>query len=180
MTLTGLVLLAGSLLYAAARLRGGGDRMTSGLVINNLLSYTALAAAVLLLRLDVPHYALWLGTLTVWLSGFMGHYLGKYTSSVWFDRCLHVFGSFSFALIVYCVIRSFAPEGGSVLFRALFVWALGGFVGAAFEVMEFIHDKTKGTRNQHGLQDTDTDLAANLIGGFLAGAFAFFFLLAPA
>ncbi|MGI6005216.1 MAG: hypothetical protein ACOX88_07375 [Christensenellales bacterium] len=174
-----LVLLGGSLLYAAVRLRKKDKRMDASSVIVSLLLYAALMITVLILRLDVPHYILWLGLLTVWLNGYLGYGLNKYNTSNRFDRYLHVFGSFSFALIAYCIIRSFMPEGGSKLFRAVFVCALGGFLGAAFEVIEFIQDKKKGTHNQHGLQDTNIDLAANLVGSVLAGVFAFFFLLAP-
>lgn len=179
-TLALLLVIGGSLLSAAARLRREEKRTAAGSVSGSLLLYTALTLAVLLLRLDVPYYTLWLGLLTVWLNGYVGYGLNKFNTSTRFDMYLHAFGSFSFALILYCILRSFVQEGGSKLFRAMFVGALGGFIGAAFEVFECIHDRKMGTRNQHGLQDTDTDLAADLVGGFLAGVFAFFFLLAPA
>ena len=177
LTLALLLLLACSLLRTAAQLRRREKRADASAVIVSLVFYAALTLAVLLLRLDVPYYLLCLGILTVWINGYFGYGLNKFKTSTRFDRYLHALSSFSFALITYCIIRSLVPEGGSKLFRAMFVWALGGFLGAAFEVFEFMQDKKKGTRNQHGLKDTDTDLAADLIGGFFAGVFAFFFLL---
>ena len=177
LTLALLVFLIISLLRTAVRLRKRGKRADASAVTGSLVFFAALTLAVLLLRLDVPYYFLYLGLLSVWMNGYVGYGLDKFKTSTRFDRYMHAFGTFSFALIAYCVIRSIVPEGGSKLFRAIFVWALGGFLGAAFEVYEFLRDKMKGTRNQHGLYDTDTDLAADLIGGFLAGVFAFFFLL---
>lgn len=175
-TIALLAALACSLFVTAARLRKRGEFQAAGSVAGSLVLYAAVTLAALLLRLAVPYYALWLGMLAVWLNGYVGYGLNKYNTSSRFDRYLHVFGSFSFALIAYCLLRSFVQEGGSRLFRAAFVWALSGLLGAAFEVFEFMRDRKKGTRTQHGLQDTDTDLAADLIGGFLAGAFTFFFL----
>jgi VanZ family protein len=177
LTIALLVLLIVSLLRTAVRLRRWKRRADAGAVIGSLAIITALTLAVLLMRLDVPYYLLYLGMLSVWLNGYVGYGLDRFKTSTRFDRVMHAFGAFSFALIAYCVVRSFAPEGGSRLFRAVFVWALGGFLGAAFEVLEYLRDRKKGTRNQHGLYDTDTDLIADLIGGFLAGAFAYFFLL---
>jgi len=177
LTIALLVFLIVSLLCTAVRLRRWKRRADAAAVTIGLVVFTALTLAVLLLRLDVPYYLLYLGMLTVWMNSYIGYGLDKFKTSTRFDRVMHAFGAFSFALIAYCVIRSFTPEGGSRLFRAIFVWALGGFLGAAFEVLEFLRDKKKGTRNQHGLYDTDTDLIADLVGGFLAGVFAFFFLL---
>jgi len=166
-----------SLLYAVLQLKKKGERVAQKAAAGSLALYTLVLAAALLFRLDVPYYVLWLGMAAVWLNSFAGYYLDRYNTSARFDRYLHAFGSFSFALLLYCLVRSVAQEGGDRFFRAAFVWALGGFAGGAFEVFEFMKDRREGTRAQRGLKDTDTDLAADLIGSFAAGVFAFFLLL---
>lgn len=151
--------------------------------------YTAIFLAVWFLKIAVPPYLLLLTMLTVLGACFFGHYLDLYTKSKTFDRYLHGFGSFSFALLTYSILVHYIEAGGSLLFRALFVFLVGNTLGVFFELIEMRHDKktTQKRRekpknaelSQKGLMDTDMDMLFNLFGSALAAIFAYFWLLQP-
>lgn len=151
--------------------------------------YTAVFLAIWILKIAVPSYLLLLTMLTILGACFFGHYLDYYTKSKTFNRYLHGFGSFSFSLLTYCILVHYIEDGGSLLFRALFVFLAGNTLGIIFELIEMRHDKKtskkrqeklKNTeKSQKGLMDTDMDILFNLIGSALAAIFAYFWLLKP-
>ncbi len=86
-----------------------------------------------------------------------------------FDRYLHTYGSFSFALLAYSLVLNLFVTGGSKAYQSLFVFTIGMALGAIFELIEARSDWKKGSNNQRGLQDTNMDMLGDLIGSLLAG-----------
>lgn len=129
----------------------------------------------LLFKWSIPYYILLLGILALLLNSFVGYYLNFFERSTRFDRYLHGYGAFTFALLGYFTITSVTISGGSRLFQALFIAFLGIALGAIYEIVEYITDTRQGTRHQKGLKDTDFDLLFNCLGSALA-AFLFYIL----
>ncbi len=127
-----------------------------------------------IIRIRVPYFVLTLAMLTVFLHTFVGLYLDLYHRSKTFDRYLHGFGSFSFALLLYLTLSKVTSPGGSVLFRSVFVAVMGIAAGAVFEALEFLHDSRNKMKMQRGLKDTDFDLIFDVIGSVAAAILAAF------
>lgn len=101
---------------------------------------------------------------------FAGKFLDLYHKSISFDRYLHMFGSFSFALLVFSIINQIVKLESGMFYIFLFVTLLGISIGVFFEIAEFIHDKyTNKPKCQHGLTDTDVDMIFNIFGSIIAG-----------
>ena len=106
------------------------------------------------------------------LHNSFGQYLNLYRTTIWFDKILHVFGTFSFALFCYSVLNlsvDFFSE--SKIFTFIVIMSLGITVGAILENFEFFMDIVFKTNNQHGNIDTNLDLILNTVGAMLAGLF---------
>lgn len=104
---------------------------------------------------------------------FVGEYLRLYYTTAYFDKALHSFGSFSFALLAFELLNSFLVIFSSrppVLIFIL-VSLAGVTIGTLFEIMEFSLDRLLGEKNQFGLIDTDLDLLFDLLGSLCAGIF---------
>jgi hypothetical protein len=63
------------------------------------------------------------------------------------------------------------------LYAAIFVFALGITIGTVFEIIEFVFDKSKHTKMQKNLKDTDVDMVFNVIGSVFAAVISYFFIL---
>jgi hypothetical protein len=133
--------------------------------------------AVYLLNLNIPYYVLLLSLLTVFIDALVGRYLDYYNKSKTFDRFLHAFGTFSFALLFFYTLINLTEPGGSKFLQAAFIAAIGIANGAAFEIIEFaIDSKQKQKQNikhQRGLKDTNFDIIFNIIGSLSAALFAY-------
>lgn len=104
-----------------------------------------------------------------------GQYLNLYRTTIWFDKSLHVFGTFSFALFCYSVLNlSIGFFSKSKIFTFILAMSLGTVVGAVLENFEFLMDIIFKTNNQHGNIDTNLDLIFNSVGAILAGFFIIF------
>lgn len=104
---------------------------------------------------------------------FIGQYLDWYHQSKYYDAFLHVLGSFSFSLFVYSILDKFTPHiTYSKFYVSIFVITIGISLGCIFELGEFALDSITGSKHQHGLLDTNSDLLANLIGAIIAGIFS--------
>ena len=137
-----------------------------------LLSYIL---ADYLFKLSVPKYTLILVMLALLIHTVFGFMFDCYLKSKLFDRYLHAFGAFSFALFLYAIIEAiWNPITVPTVYSSLFVATLGISSGVIFEIIEFIEDSLSKTRNQKGLTDTDWDLIADMTGSAIAGIFAFF------
>lgn len=161
---------------AAVKLYRQKETQPAKAVANNSVCFSLLVLCILLFRLQVPYWTIWLTMAATFLSGFCGHYLRMYYRSIRFDRYLHAYGSFSFALLFFYLLDHFLLMGGSPLFLAVFVFLLGNTLGVIFELLEFSHDlKPKNTsKSQHGLKDTDMDMLFNLFGAIFAAVFIYF------
>jgi hypothetical protein len=120
----------------------------------------------------VPYFVLSLATITIFLHTYVGLYLDMYRKSKIYDRYLHGFGSFSFALLLYLTLSGITVPGGTVVYRAVFVASIGIASGAVFEIVEFLHDLKSKTDMQRGLIDTDFDLIFDVIGSAAAAILA--------
>jgi hypothetical protein len=131
----------------------------------------------LLLRLKIPDYSIILVLIAVWIHHFLGYSVGLYGRTKMFDRLIHLYGAFSFALFFYFIVSNISRGNPSRLFAALFVVAWGIALGAIFEVGEYIIDQKNHTDTQKGLKDTDFDLVFDVLGSLAAGLAAYFFIL---
>lgn len=122
-------------------------------------------------KLNIPDFILTFSVITVIGHTFVGSYLNIYYKSNYFDRYLHLFGSFSFSLLAFSIINYIAPlMKVSWIYTFLFVMTLGISIGVFFEIIEFAHDSfSKKIMCQHGLADTDFDMIFNVFGSFIAG-----------
>jgi len=163
--------------FSVARLYRRQRKGSALSALSAYLSYTLAFLAIWIFGLIVPSYLILLTMLTVLLACAVGDYLGYYERSKIFDRYLHAYGSFSFALFSYCVLDDLTQVGGSKIFRALCVFLIGNTLGALFELIEARHDTKSKVKSQKGLKDTDMDMLSNMIGSVLAGVFAYVWLL---
>lgn len=115
---------------------------------------------------------------SIFIQTFFGYYKNLFMRSIVFDRYLHAFGSFSFALFFYSLLdKILRPTVTPKLYAAIFVFALGIAIGALFEIIEFTFDNAKHTKMQKNLKDTDLDLIFNVIGSALAAVASYFFIM---
>lgn len=142
--------------------------------IGNLLIYIFIMLFLIYehyFKLNITDFILTCSVITVIGHTFIGTYLNVYYKSKYFDRYLHLFGSFSFSLLLFSIIHYLVPlDNASWIYTSLLVMTLGISLGVFFEIIEFIHDcYSKKMRCQHGLADTDLDLIFNVCGSFIAG-----------
>jgi hypothetical protein len=136
--------------------------------------YLLFLLVLLLWKISIPYLILIFAMAAVFTHTYIGFYLNCYNRSKSFDRYLHGYGTFSTSLLFYLTLSKITEAGGSVLFRAVFVAALGIATGMAYEIMEFLHDLKSSEKKQRGLKDTDFDMLADIIGGIAAAVFAAF------
>ena len=165
------------LLYAATDLFKKGKKTLAKAVLSVYIFYAIAFFAVRIFALSVPPYILLLTMLGVFVICFFGYYREWFNRSKVFDRYLHAFVPFSFALFVYCIIQNLFLTGGSRAYQSLFVFTIGISLGTFNELLEAGIDAKSNANNQRGLKDTNMDLLGDLIGSLLAGVFAYFFLL---
>ncbi|MCG8482996.1 MAG: hypothetical protein MJA31_06770 [Clostridia bacterium] len=107
---------------------------------------------------------------TVTLHALLGECCSLYHNTIWFDKALHVFGTFSFSLFFYSIIDSAAIfDSNSKIFIFILIVSIGITTSAILESVEFIFDIVFKTKNQHGLVDTNLDMICNALGAVLAG-----------
>lgn len=134
--------------------------------------YMVYLLALSVFRMGVPYLVLSLATITIFLHTYVGLYMDLYRKSKVYDRYLHGFGAFSFALLLYLTLAGITDPGGTVFFRAVFVATIGIASGVVFEIVEFLHDLRNKTDMQRGLIDTDFDLIFDVIGSAAAAVLA--------
>ena len=164
-------------LYAVSALNRKQLKFPAQAALSSYIIFSLIFLSIWILHFLVPPYVVLLAMLAVFINCFFGYYLDWFSRSKVFDRYLHAFGSFSFALLAYSLIQNLFETGGSKTFQSLVVFTTGMALGAMFELIEAREDYKKGTNNQRGLQDTNMDLLGDLTGSLLAGVFAYCFLL---
>jgi len=164
--------------FIAYRFISTGNRMylKSVLVGNILFALYVLADEVF--GISVPHLIRCLVVVAIFIHTFFGYFKDFYTHSQFFDRWVHAYGSFAYALFFYFLLTHLT--GAAVtpkLFAAVVVASTGITVGALFEIIEYFADKRMPVKMQRGLKDTDVDLICDVIGSAAAGVSAYFFVL---
>ncbi|WP_432403451.1 hypothetical protein [Wukongibacter sp. M2B1] len=108
--------------------------------------------------------------ITVLLHNILGQYFNFYRTVKWFDKVLHLFGTFSFTLFFYSIIESTIKiSHGSKVYTFINIASIGIAIGVFLENIEFILDVIIRTNNQHGANDINLDLIFNVIGAAIAG-----------
>ncbi|QSX05630.1 hypothetical protein JYG23_13295 [Sedimentibacter sp. zth1] len=126
-------------------------------------------------KFKVKNYIKALVIITAILHNSFGQYLNLYITTNWFDKALHVFGTFSLSLFCYSIMDSTASFfSRSKIFIFILITSIGITVGVFLENLEFILDIIFKTKNQHGQVDTNLDLMFNIFGATLAGILAAF------
>ena len=158
--------------FIAFRFKKRGEAVCIKYTVVPSVLYFMYLLMLCILRISVPYLVLIFALFTIVFHTCVGIYYDLYHKSKIFDRYLHAFGSFSFALLIYLTLSKLTEPGGTVLFRAVFVAALGMAAGALFEIFEFAHDTLNKTKLQRGLKDTDVDLICDAIGSVGAAVLA--------
>lgn len=141
------------------------------------ISLAVFLALKCLIPLEIPDYVMLFVILAIWIHLFLGYYLRLYRRFKMFDRLLHLYGSFSFSLLVYFITANLPIGAPSRLFRALYVLGWGIALGGIFEIAEYVMDRKNGSHTQRGLKDTDFDLLFDVVGSLAAGLAMYFFIL---
>lgn len=105
-------------------------------------------------------------------NSFLGDYMHLYDKTVYFDKLLHVFGTFSFSVFLFSIAEKegyFKCISKFMIF--MFVLLLGSFIGTVFEIGEYIADVVLKTVNQGSLADNNIDMICNIAGAALGGIF---------
>lgn len=99
-----------------------------------------------------------------------GQYLELYETNGYFDKGLHLIGSFAFALFMYQAVAALAGvEFYSKILVFTIISSLGISLGVLLEILEFSLDVILKSNHQKGLSDTNLDMIFNIIGASLAG-----------
>lgn len=135
------------------------------------LIYTFLEARY---RWSMNNYVKVLIVLTLVSDGFFGYYLNLYATSTIFDKILHAFGTYAFALFIYLLVVQLLKNPVNQLFKFILVVCLGLSFGAFYEILEFVTDQISHPvpPSQPSLLDTDLDLISDVIGAVLAAIHA--------
>lgn len=108
--------------------------------------------------------------LAILADGFFGYCLGYYETSAVFDKVLHIYGTYAFALFANVLItqKLKAPLPRSI--ECLLTVSLGISIGAIYEIAEFMVDSwgNPSLPSQPSLFDTNLDLVGDAVGALLA------------
>lgn len=102
--------------------------------------------------------------------------MGLYVTLVYFDKILHVFGTYSISLYVYSLIKKFTNNFVSSKFmESIFVILLGMALGGILEIVEFLADFILKPKilNQPSLIGTNVDLICDFSGAIIASLHLF-------
>jgi uncharacterized membrane protein YjdF len=108
--------------------------------------------------------------LTIVFDSFFGYYLGYYITSTIFDKLLHIFGAYAFALFAYVLAVQRLNSPLPRLMNCILIISLGISLGALYEIAEYLVDSFGNPvlPGQPSLQDTDLDLISDTVGAILA------------
>lgn len=125
----------------------------------------------------IPDIAYFLVILSFFFNTFLGYYCNLFTRSKRYDRFQHLFGCFSFAIILYFLSANIFDLSGTKSFHSFYIFLLGIFSGVFTEILEFLYDLKHEEKMQKGLQDTNVDMVFDVIGSMFSAIFAFLFLI---
>jgi len=162
--------------YIIYKLAKRNDKQKKKAALNCFVLFSIFFIAKWIFGWMIPDYSLFLVMVALFVNNFFGYYKNKYNHSKNFDRILHGYGSFSFALLGYYFIVLITQQDMSRFFRAIFIFVLGVALGALFELLEFSIDSKYHTETQKSLKDTDTDMLCNAIGSLIAAIVSCFII----
>ncbi|MBS4539347.1 hypothetical protein GOQ27_12800 [Clostridium sp. D2Q-11] len=120
-------------------------------------------------KIDISNLVKLLIALVLILHLAIGQYFKLYETSIYFDKILHVIGTFTISLFSYQVLRSlWGSDLNSKILVFILISSIGITTGVLLEIFEFSLDMIFNTTNQHGLLDTNLDLIFNIVGAILA------------
>lgn len=148
-------------------------RKEYGCIINLIVIY---AGYILLVyfenkkKITIKNQLKVLVIITAILHISFGLYFKLYQTTNWFDKGLHVFGTFSITILSFLMLDSCVEFfSKSKIFYFVLLISIGTTIGVFLENLEFILDIILKTKNQHSLLDTNLDLIFNIFGASLAG-----------
>lgn len=122
------------------------------------------------LKFQINDFIILLVVITIFVHYYIGLNLRFYYTKFFFDRSLHLFGTIAFSFFAYStIIKTIKPPVNPSIFLFIFVLSLGVFIGVICELIEFLIDSIKKTKNQNGLNDTNFDLIFDIFGAIVAG-----------
>lgn len=146
-------------------------------------------------NIRIPHIISTTSVAFIFGSLYLGSVAGFYTTFWWWDDLLHLLSGIILGLIGFLMIyylNSRFSMNLSPIFVGLFALTFAVFLGVVWEIFEFSADALWGTNMQRwsvaedqfligghyqgvGLRDTMSDLIIDMIGGLMAGIYAFYF-----
>ncbi len=118
----------------------------------------------------------------IFLSFFLGDFQGYYYRFWWWDIMLHLSSGFLLGIVGFMLIYMLNQEKHIRLkmapsFVALFSFAFALAIGAVWEIVEFILDRSLGLNMQKsGLVDTMFDLIVDAVGALVVSAIGFLYM----
>ena len=122
-------------------------------------------------RIVLPWLLVFLVVLQLHLHTFWGVWLRFYDSHWFWDKLLHLKGTMLVSLVGFLAAYSVHLSGKARLtgpILGLFTVVFGNALGAWWEIVEFLVDKTLKKNTQYGLDNTMIDLINNLLGSLIA------------
>ena len=164
--------------FIAYRYISTGNKLyLKSVLVTNIL-FALYVAADEIFGIGVPYLVRILAITAIFIHTFFGYFKDRYTRSKVFDRYMHAYGSFAYALFLYSLITQLLlVEVSPKLFGAIMVAFTGITAGAVFEIIEYLIDSKMPVKTQRGLKDTDVDLICDVIGSAAAGVAAYFWML---
>ena len=164
--------------FIAYRYISTGNKLYMKSVLVTNILFALYVSADEIFGIGVPFLVRIFAIVAMFIHTFFGYYKDRYTRSQVFDRYLHAYGSFAYALLIYSLLtRLLHAQAAPQLFEAIMVVFTGIAIGAVFEIIEFFIDKRMPVKTQRGLKDTDVDLICDVIGSVVAGAASYIILL---
>ena len=130
-------------------------------------------------RIVFPGFLVFLLVLQLHLHTFWGVWLRFYDSQWFWDKLLHLTGTMLASLVGFSAAYALHISGkvrltGPIL--GFFTVVFGNALGAWWEIVEFLVDKSLQKNTQYGLDNTMIDLIYNLIGSLIAAGLAWVYI----
>jgi uncharacterized membrane protein YjdF len=126
--------------------------------------------------LIMNNYVRVLVMLAILIDGLFGYCFNLYTTSAVFDKVLHIFGTYAFALFFYVLVVQMIANPVVKPVKFILAACLGLSIGASYEILEFFTDSLShpSPPSQPSLWDTNTDLISDAVGALLAAVHVVF------
>ncbi len=117
--------------------------------------------------------------LAIFLHGY-GVLLMQYDNMAWYDSVTHTISSIVVGLCAFYILLEANRPGGSLDLgptgMSMFLVLIMMTFSVYWEVFEFFVDLLAGTNMQYSPFDTTRDMLSNALGGFIASAYARYFM----